>query len=519
MPRSGHEGLAEPFVEAASDSDKGQETSSASRCSASPRNLLVAGAALAATVVVMIVVAVAWGGRSDGSLPITSRCSTLCPGCSTLPCDCPADACWPGGGVDSTPDPTCDCFAKLTFCAPGTQPVYTHGKKCPSCWPAENHACDCFATLGFCDVADPWPMFMRTPSHDASASPDTAREGAKLSAELSAAWVHNMSHVVSSSPTLIGDVVLAASGCGPDPCEGGAIAAIYRTSGDVKWLTPLGSGVAYSSPMPSTDRSLVYIGTDEGKVVAINVETGTVTHAYQTDDTVTSTPCVAPDGSVYVGSHDNNLYKLDAQLNLVWAFATGGQVWSSPTINDDGTIVYVGSVDKRIYAVDANSGELAWQYNTTGRIKGSPVFNTHQVLVGSFEDKCVYALDAADGHEVWRFVSQDFIFSSPAVVVAEDGTETVIVTSTDSFVYGVNRLSGQMLWKVKTGSYIDASPAIDGARAIVAADDGVLYVIDVASGTIASHFSDGMAGSESSAAVGHDGIYVGSSDGCVRKIV
>lgn len=93
------------------------------------------------------------------------------------------------------------------------------------------------------------------------------------------------------------------------------------------------------------------------------------------------------------------------------------------------------------------------------------------------------------------------------------------MTGSDSYVYGVKRQSGELAWKVKTGSYIDASPAIsDKHTTVVASDDGVLYVIDLASGALVSKFSD-MAGSESSAAIGHDGIYVGSSDGGVRKLI
>ena len=364
-------------------------------------------------------------------------------------------------------------------------------------------------------------MFMRTASHDASAAGTsgttlTIRQGSN---NLKTAWVHNMSRVVSSSPTLVGDVVLAASGCGPHPCAGGDITALDRSSGAVRWSLSMGSGVAYSSPMPSKDQLLVYIGTDDGKVVAISVETGKSVHLFQTGDTVTSTPCVAPDGSVFIGSHDNNLYKLDAQLNLVWKFATAGQVWSSPAVSDDGAMVFVGSVDKGIYCVHTDSGKLSWLTNTTGRIKSSPIYHKKQVLIGNFEDKCLRALDAATGHEVWRFTTQDFIFSSPAVAVAKDGTEMVIVTGSDSFVYGVKRQSGQMVWKTKTGSYIDASPAISGKQAVVASDDGVVYVIDVSSGSLVSTFS-GMGGSESSAAIGHDGgIYVGSSDGGVRKLI
>ena len=362
-------------------------------------------------------------------------------------------------------------------------------------------------------AADPWPMFMRTPSHDASTAAATTTD---LGADLKAAWVYNMSHVVSSSPTLIGDVVLAASGCGPAACTGGEMVALDRSTGAVKWSTPLGSGVAYSSPMPAKDQTLVYIGTDEGKVVAISVETGKVMHSYQTGDKTTSTPCVAPDGSVFIGSYDNNLYKLDAQLKLVWKFATTGQVWSSPAVSDDGMMVFVGSVDYGIYGVYADSGKLAWLHNTTGRIKSSPIVNKGQVLIGNFEDKCMRALNAATGKEVWRFTAQDFIFSSPAVAVTADGTEMVIVTGSDSFVYGVNRQSGKMVWKVKTGTYIDASPAIRGQEVFVASD--VLYVIDLASGTVVTKFSE-MGSSESSAAIGHDGIYFGSSDGGVRKLI
>lgn len=95
--------------------------------------------------------------------------------------------------------------------------------------------------------------------------------------------------------------------------------------------------------------------------------------------------------------------------------------------------------------------------------------------------------------------------------------EVAIVTSTDASSYGVIRHYGQKLWNITTGSYIDASPAISVSQAIVASDDGVLYMIDVMSGAIVSTFSD-MASSKSSSAIGHDGIYVGSSDGAVCKL-
>merc|ERR1711871_1941142 len=82
-------------------------------------------------------------------LPTTSRCQKLCPDCKDPTCKC-TDSCWPGSSLQDTPDKTCNCFAELGFCKAGEEPVYTPGKKCPSCWPAENKACMCFAALGFC---------------------------------------------------------------------------------------------------------------------------------------------------------------------------------------------------------------------------------------------------------------------------------------------------------------------------------------------------------------------------------
>jgi subtilisin family serine protease len=92
--------------------------------------------------------------------------------------------------------------------------------------------------------SDPWPMFMRSASHDSDAVAAAATNSQR--GDLAAAWVFNMSHVVSSSPTLIEDVVLAASGCGPDACAGGDLVALYRSTGTVKWSTPLGSGAKQS---------------------------------------------------------------------------------------------------------------------------------------------------------------------------------------------------------------------------------------------------------------------------------
>jgi len=63
---------------------------------------------------------------------------------------------------------------------------------------------------------------------------------------------------------------------------------------------------------------------------------------------VLSSPAVA-NGVVYVGSFDNNVYALNAKTGAkLWSYTTGSYVWSSPVVVN-GT-VYVGSYDGNVYA-------------------------------------------------------------------------------------------------------------------------------------------------------------------------
>jgi outer membrane protein assembly factor BamB len=56
------------------------------------------------------------------------------------------------------------------------------------------------------------------------------------------------------------------------------------------------------------------------------------------------------DGTIYVGSLDDNLYAINPDCTKKWAFKTGAHVYSSPAIGADGT-AYIGSDDENFYAI------------------------------------------------------------------------------------------------------------------------------------------------------------------------
>jgi serine/threonine-protein kinase len=67
---------------------------------------------------------------------------------------------------------------------------------------------------------------------------------------------------------------------------------------------------------------------------------------------VSGSPAVA-NGVVYVGSYDQNVYALNAKTgSKLWSYATGNLVESSPAVANG--MVFVGSDDHTVYAFGLN---------------------------------------------------------------------------------------------------------------------------------------------------------------------
>ena len=78
---------------------------------------------------------------------------------------------------------------------------------------------------------------------------------------------------------------------------------------------------------------------------------------------------------------------------IVWNVRTNGVVNAAPLVS--GSIVYVGCLDKTLYALRTQDGELLWQYKAEGRIKTMPVISRNHLFLFA-EDHSVIALTHHD---------------------------------------------------------------------------------------------------------------------------
>ncbi|MFC2015083.1 PQQ-binding-like beta-propeller repeat protein [Chloroflexota bacterium] len=197
---------------------------------------------------------------------------------------------------------------------------------------------------------------------------------------------------------------------------------------------------------------------------------GTLKWVFSTDAPIHSSPAVA-DGIVYVGSQDFNLYAVDADTGTKnWEYKTNSWVESSPAVVND--TVYFGSNDSWIFALDAKSGEKTWEFKTGFPVKSAPAIADGVVYFGS-DDYFLYALDAAIGKELWSFNIGSPAWSFPAV---SEGI--VYIGSSNGYAYALNSQNGQRRLRFKSHYALYSAPVIKDGIVYVITTNGFLYAFE-----------------------------------------
>ena len=73
---------------------------------------------------------------------------------------------------------------------------------------------------------------------------------------------------------------------------------------------------------------------------------------------------------------------------------------SNPGVDPDRGVVYVGSDDHHVHALDAATGERRWATDVGGRVIGSVIVTPDCVLAGSY-DRQLYCLEKGTGDVRW----------------------------------------------------------------------------------------------------------------------
>ena len=222
---------------------------------------------------------------------------------------------------------------------------------------------------------------------------------------------------------------------------------------------------------------------------------------------------------------------------MKWKFKSQGKIFSSPAISNN--IVYIGSADHSLYAIDIKKGKQIWKFTTGGAVHSSPAVNGNVVCFGSF-DGYYYALNAKTGTLIWKFKTggeklvgakslwtmkphdqymndlYDFFLSSP--VFSNDNT-SVYFGSSDGNMYALNAATGKLKWTFKTKGLIHTTPALYNGKLYFGSWDTYFYAVDANTGRQVWKFKTGdqpvvhlLEGIQGSAACSNGMVYFGARD-------
>lgn len=359
-----------------------------------------------------------------------------------------------------------------------------------------------------------------------------------------------------------------------DPAHTGAYPdAGLRRLGAVAWSVCTGGAVRSSAAVGG---EAAYIGSGDGMLRALDLETGELLWRYDAGAPISSSPAVAG-GRVVVSGRDGVTHAVDAGSGRrLWTVSAGPdrplpwgrEGWdyfvASPTVVgdtvllaggdgvlrrvrlEDGTALgetplgtrlrsspaaargraFVGGGDGVVYAVDVASGVVVWRHATEGAalssadfgydrrtVQSSPAVAGRRVFVGS-RDGRLYALDTDTGERLWAAeYAPSWVVSSPAVARG-----TVFTGTSDAHrVEALDVATGTVRWSRDVGTRVLGSPTLAGAVLLVPGNDGFLSALDAADGSLLWRFAAG-AMIQSSPAVAGDLVVFGDDAGHVTAL-
>lgn len=390
-------------------------------------------------------------------------------------------------------------------------------------------------------IADDWPMFLQNPSHTGTASSTAAVHPKVL-------WQKTLSKDgFYASPTVHGGKVFIG---GIDR----TMYALNGATGETIWTyrttpspSPEAKGIDNTAAVAG---GKVYFGGDDFVFYSVDEATGKLVWSYEVATTSMNpssqgvqASAVVLNGVVYTGADAAEADKLDLVDNLLaidadtgnpkWTFDTEGRVYSSPAV--DGIRLFVGTFSGDFYVIDTSTGTplkepaVLWKKHFDHPIMGSPMLIDQKVFLGLggyTETSGSYYLYSFryDGTEVWKQQVGSPILSTP---IPYDGG--IYFADIGGNVYALDQDGNgdgttKVIWRKQlSNDKVWATALISDGRLYIPSTDHRIYCLDIegnGDGTTFEVWNMTLDGEIwASPVVADDRLYVATTNGTVYCII
>jgi len=275
---------------------------------------------------------------------------------------------------------------------------------------------------------------------------------------------------------------------------------------NVVWQESMGNGVEhfFSRLRPALGYDLLYVANRQGLIRAYEPSTGKEVWeqnfaTYRDEGYLSGISRLWSDGEsarlsggltlayekVFVGTENGDVLALDAKTGeLSWRITLPGEVLAAPAVDSNVVVVNTGS--GVMYGLDANDGKELWRYESevpplSLRGIAAPTVANGGAIIGTATGKVAVTI-VETGQLAWEQTIAAPSGATELERIADIDSKTLVLggllytISYDGTLAAIELRSGRVVWKREYESYRRIS--IDGNSLFVTDNNSVVYALD-----------------------------------------
>ena len=147
-----------------------------------------------------------------------------------------------------------------------------------------------------------------------------------------------------------------------------------------------------------------------------------------------------------------------------------------------GDLILAGDASGKFYAVNKNTGRLAWSYYGKNSIVGTPAVSGSSVVI-SQADGTIACLNLNNGNVIWNKEAEVEGVGLTVVDGAAIGDGKAYIARGDGVLYALSLTNGQIVWTYRTDSYeLRTAPSFSDNYVLLGEQNGKFDMIDPKTG-------------------------------------